>query len=306
MNNYFSKLLNRYKKTQNSDTIVFDTTPKTNYRLHILLFILTIATTFMVGYTDGPIGALWYSGGIIIILLTHEMGHYLMARKHHVPVTLPYFIPIPLPPFGTMGAVIKMQGYIPNRRALFDIGVAGPLAGLVMIIPAIVWGLDMSTIIETRSLGENAISLGDSLLFSFLSHLVNGPLKEGQDIMLHPLAFAGWVGLLVTASNLLPIGQLDGGHIMYALFWKKSKQISRVFYFLFLGICLLFYFGWFLLVVVLAIFRKHPPTMNDQISLDLKRQIIGSFALIVFILAFTPVPFMMGDGLIPMILELLK
>ena len=140
-----------------------------------------------------------------------------------VMVTLPYFIPLPLPPFGTMGAVIKMGSRIPDRRALFDVGVAGPLAGLVMIIPSLIIGLHFSKVVEVSSIGSGTISLGNSLLFSFLTRISVGTLPPGQDVVLHPLAFAGWVGLLVTALNLLPIGQLDGGHIMYALFWKKSK-----------------------------------------------------------------------------------
>lgn len=274
--------------------------------LHVLLFVLTICTTLFVGYSDGWIGAAWYSGGIMIILLTHEMGHFLMAKKHGIPTTLPYFIPVPLPPFGTMGAVIKMEGRIPDRKALFDVGVAGPLAGLVMIVPAILLGVKFSTVVELSSLGEGTISLGDSLLFSFLARVMTGPLPEGQDLLLHPLAYAGWVGLLVTALNLLPIGQLDGGHITYALFWKRSRILSIVFYSVFLFICLFFYFGWFFLVIILALIRKHPPTMNDTLPLDRRRIVIGLLTLVVFILAFTPVPFGLGGGLIPMILEQLR
>ena len=277
---------------------------KRNVKLHILLFLLTILTTYLVALGDGPLGALWYSLGIITILLTHEMGHYLMAKKHGVPATLPYFIPVPLPPFGTMGAVIKMEGRIPDRRALFDVGVAGPLAGLVMIIPAILIGLRLSTVVEIASLDQNTtITLGDSLLFSLLARISIGALPAGQDVVLHPLAFAGWVGLLVTALNLLPVGQLDGGHIMYALFWKKSKILSTIFYAIFLFICLFYYMGWFLFLIVLAIVRRHPPTMNDDLPLDRKRQILGIFALIVFVLAFTPVPFGFGEGLIPMLMK---
>ena len=153
------------------------------------------------------------------------------------------------------------------------------------------------------SLGEGTISLGDSLLFSLLARISVGSIPPGQDLLLHPLAFAGWVGLLVTALNLLPIGQLDGGHIMYALFWKKSRFVSKVFYILFLLICLFFYFGWFLLVVVLAIFRNHPPTMYDELPLDPRRRAVGAFALLIFVLSFTPVPFGFIEGLIPMLIK---
>ncbi len=276
---------------------------KRNLWVHIALFILTIFSTYFVGLGDGPIGALWYSLSLITILLTHEMGHYLMAKKHRVEATLPYFIPLPLPPFGTMGAVIKMGSRIPDRRALFDVGVAGPLAGLVMIIPSLIIGLHFSKVVEVSSMGSGTISLGNSLLFSFLTRISVGTLPPGQDVVLHPLAFAGWVGLLVTALNLLPIGQLDGGHIMYALFWKKSKILSNIFFLIFLFICLFYYVGWFLMLVVLTLIRRHPPTMYDEIPLDRKRKLIGIFALIVFVLAFTPVPFGIGEGLIPMLLK---
>jgi membrane-associated protease RseP (regulator of RpoE activity) len=279
---------------------------KSNIKLHIILFVLTIFTTYFIGLGNGLFGALWYSGGIITILLSHEMGHYIMARKHGVPVTLPYFIPVPFPPFGTMGAVIKMKGRIPNRRALFDVGVAGPLGGMIIIIPVILIGVKYSQIVDASSLGESAITLGDSLMFQILANISIGPLKEGQDIVLHPLAFAGWVGLLVTAINLLPIGQLDGGHIMYALFCKRSKFITNIFLGLFIFICLFYYFGWFLLIIVLVLIKKHPPTLDDDYELDPRRKIIGILVLCLFIMAFTPVPFGFVDGLIPTLMRELR
>ncbi len=272
-------------------------------RIHVLLFILTILSTYFVGLGSGPIGALWYSLGIITILLAHEMGHYLMARKHGVPVTLPYFIPFPISIFGTMGAVIKMGGYIPNRRILFDIGVAGPLAGMIIIIPSIIIGLQFSEIVELSTLGDDSISLGNSLLFSLLTFLVVGPLKPGYDIVLHPLAFAGWAGLLVTALNLLPIGQLDGGHIMYSLFHKKSRVISYLFWVILLLVCLFYFVGWILLLVLLMVFRKHPPTMEDGLPLDPRRRVVGGIAMLVLVLSFTPVPFAIGEGLIPLLIQ---
>lgn len=283
--------------------VAYTTVKKKKIWLHLLLFVLTILSTYFVGLGGGPIGALWYSCGIITILLTHEMGHYFMARKHGISATLPYFIPFPLSIFGTMGAVIKMEKHVPDRRALFDVGVAGPLAGIAIIIPAIFIGIRLSHVVEISSLGEESITLGDSLLFSFLAHLSIGSLPPGQDVVLHPLAFAGWVGLLVTAINLLPIGQLDGGHIIYALFWKRSRTISKLFHWFFLFICLFYFFGWFLLVVLLTIIRKHPPTLNDSLPLDRKRKVIGILTLILFFLAFTPVPFDLGGGLLSMLFE---
>lgn len=277
---------------------------KNRNSLHVLLFLLTIYTTYRVGLVDDTAGALWYSGGLMSILLFHETGHYLAAKYHRVSASLPYFIPMPLPPFGTMGAVIKMDGHIPNRRALMDVGVAGPFAGLAVAIPTIFFGLRFSQIIPLEKTAGNTISLGDSMLFSILTRLSLGPLPDGQDILLHPLAYAGWVGLLITAINLLPVGQLDGGHILYALFHRKSRYVAWILYGIFLYVCLFHYFGWFLLLVLLAIFRKHPPTMADSIPLDPKRKIAGVLALILFVLAFTPVPFGFGEGLIPLILKL--
>jgi membrane-associated protease RseP (regulator of RpoE activity) len=274
--------------------------------IHAVLFLLTVASTFLVGLGDGIAGALWYSGGIMAILLSHEMGHYIMARKYRIPATLPFFIPMPFSPFGTMGAVIKMSGTIPNRRALMDVGAAGPLAGMVLIIPAIVLGLVKSKMVPLASLGGNSIPLGDSLLFKFLAWISVGPVPKGQDILLHPLAFAGWVGLLVTALNLLPIGQLDGGHISYSLFQGKSRVVSRVFYWILIGVCLFLYAGWALLVVILTIIRRHPPTWDDSLPLDRRRIVMGWIALAVFTLAFTPVPFGIGEGLIPMAVKALR
>jgi membrane-associated protease RseP (regulator of RpoE activity) len=274
--------------------------------INAALFILTVASTFLVGLGDGIAGALWYSGGIMAILLAHEMGHYLMARKYGIPATLPFFIPMPFSPFGTMGAVIKMSGTIPDRRALMDVGAAGPLAGMVLIVPSIVIGLMKSRMVPLASLADHSLSLGDSLLFTLLARISVGPVPEGHDILLHPLAFAGWVGLLVTALNLLPIGQLDGGHISYSLFRGKSRIVSRLFYWILIGVCLFLYAGWALLVVVLTVIRRHPPTWDDSLPLDRRRVITGWIALAVFILAFTPVPFGIGEGIIPMAIKALR
>ncbi len=271
--------------------------------VHVLLFLLTCVSTFFVASGEGWIRALMYSGGLMLILLFHEMGHYLTAKKNGVEATLPYFIPLPLPPFGTMGAVIKMGGRIPNRRALFDVGAAGPLAGLVVLVPVIILGLKLSKIVDTASLGKDTVSLGDSLLFSLLSQLTRGHLPPGKDLLLHPLAFAGWAGLFVTALNLLPVGQLDGGHIVYALFRGKSRWVYAAFYGLFVVICLFFYFAWFLMAVILFLIRKHPPTLDDDLPLDVKRKALGLFVLLVFALSFTPVPFGFGEGLIPMLIK---
>jgi membrane-associated protease RseP (regulator of RpoE activity) len=253
--------------------------------VNILLFVLTAISTYVTG-------GLWYAVAIMSILLFHEMGHYFMCRKYAVPATLPFFIPFPiLNPFGTMGAIIRMQGFIPNRRALFDIGAAGPLAGFILCLPAIYWGMLHSKVISITQANQIGFLLGDSLLFRFFSHITIGHLPEGYDVMLHPLAYAGWAGLFVTSLNLLPIGQLDGGHIVYSIFGKNSKKINLVFLGA-LGGLVIINPGWVLLFALLLMFgRKHPPALDDLTPLDIRRKLLGIIIFLIFLLCFTPVPF---------------
>src|SRR4030042_3538250 len=179
----------------------------------ILLFILTVASTWLTGGAG-------YSIAIMLILLGHEMGHYFMSRRYGTKATLPFFLPFPFSPFGTLGAVIRMESAISSRKALFDTGVAGPLTSLLLSIPAIGIGLKLSEVVPASQIKEGALRLADPLLFSFIQRLVLGEISENYEILLHPIGFAGWVGLFVTSLNLLPIGQLDGGHIAYGLFGK--------------------------------------------------------------------------------------
>src|SRR5512137_58176 len=167
------------------------------YNIHIILFILTVASTWFVG---GPA----YSFAIILILLGHEMGHYLMSRRYGIRATLPFFLPFPLPPFGTLGAVIRMESTVSSRKTLFDTGVAGPFASLFLSIPAIVIGLKLSNAVPVSHIKEGALRLADPLLFSFIQRFVLGEVSESYEILLHPIGFAGWVGLFVTSLNLLP------------------------------------------------------------------------------------------------------
>jgi membrane-associated protease RseP (regulator of RpoE activity) len=262
-------------------------------RLNVVLFILTCLSTFFIGYTlnNSVASGLWYCGGIISILLAHEMGHYLMCLRYHIPATLPYFIPFPSLPFGTMGAVIRMDARMPNRRVLFDIGVAGPLAGLVLTIPAIYFGLKMSTVVQITGT-EGVWTLGDSLLFRWLSRITIGELPPGYDTLLHPLAYAGWAGLFVTALNLLPIGQLDGGHILYALVGERGRKIYSVNMALFALLGIVKFSGWYLLIVLLLWFGyRHPPTQENDEPLDRRRQALAYLTFLIFVLSFTPVPF---------------
>ncbi len=254
--------------------------------LHILLFLATIASTIFVG------GWL-YSFAIMTILLTHEMGHYIMTRRYGIPSTLPFFIPLPLPPFGTLGALIKMKGTITDRKALFDIGIAGPLSGFIVAVPFIIAGIKLSTITKVSGPPTAAyMELGEPLLFKILEPLLVGEIPGGHELMLHPLAYAGWVGLFVTSLNLLPVGQLDGGHVIYAVFGRQSKW---VFYGVILGLgilAVLHNLGWFTLVILLMIFgRSHPRPLDEETALDGRRQKLAILVLLVFIMSFIPAPF---------------
>jgi membrane-associated protease RseP (regulator of RpoE activity) len=255
------------------------------YTIHIVLFILTVASTLIVG---GPA----YSFPIILILLGHEMGHYLMSRRYGIRATLPFFLPFPLPPFGTLGAVIRMESTVSTRKALFDTGVAGPLTSLCLSIPAIVIGLRLSELIPASQVREGVLRLADPPLFSLIQRLVLGEISEKYEILLHPIGFAGWVGLFVTALNLLPIGQLDGGHIAYALFGRKSRLISLVAITVMAFITIFYNPGWLLLLILMILFGfRHPAPMDDQTPLDGKRKLIGAIAFLAFLLSFTPTPF---------------
>lgn len=264
-------------------------------KINVILFFATYISTFLTGwFQHGNWQAgVWYSTSIISILLAHEMGHYLMCRKYGIQATLPYFLPMPvLSPFGTFGAVIKMESRIPSRRALFDVAVAGPLAGLAVTLPCIYYGLKFSQIITiSPDTAKNTYFLGESLLFSQISKLAIGTLPEGKDVLLHPMAFAGWAGLFVTALNLLPIGQLDGGHIVYALLGRNHNYVATVALITFGFITIFIYPGWIVLLLLLIWFGyKHPPTL-DETPLDEMRVAIGVLTLIIFVLSFTPEPF---------------
>jgi membrane-associated protease RseP (regulator of RpoE activity) len=253
--------------------------------IHIFLFILTVASTLFVG---GPA----YSITIILILLGHEMGHYFMSRRYGVRATLPYFLPFPFSPFGTLGAVIRMESTISSRKTLFDTGVAGPFTSLLLSIPAITIGLRLSEVIPTSQLKEGTIRLGDPLLFSLIQRLVMGEVSENYDILLHPIGYAGWVGLFVTALNLLPVGQLDGGHIAYALFGRKSRIIFFAAIVVMAFITIFYNPGWLLLLILFILFGfRHPAPLDDQTPLDGKRKLMGGMAFLFFFLSFTPSPF---------------
>ncbi|GAB4169640.1 MAG: hypothetical protein Kow00108_03340 [Calditrichia bacterium] len=290
---------------------------KTKYWLHSLLFLLTLFTTtatgailrghfFWEGWNEFLLG-LPYAFALLTILTAHEMGHYLFAIKNRVKATLPYYIPFFIPAFnlGTMGAFIKIQSPILDRRSLLKIGIMGPIAGFIFTLLFLLVGYlslpdeqGIWAYIQTihpingqPEPGTNLI-LGKSILFWFFNDVLAGGRLPMNEIYHFPFIFAGWVGLLVTAINLMPIGQLDGGHISYALFGNKSGLISAItFAFLILlNFFSLNYLVWTLLIFFIVKFR-HPPTLNDYITLTPGEKILGIFGYIIFILAFIPMPF---------------
>jgi membrane-associated protease RseP (regulator of RpoE activity) len=217
------------------------------------------------------------------------MSHYFTSRLHHVSATLPYFIPAPSI-IGTFGAVIKMKPPIPDRRSLIDIGASGPIGGLIVAIIATIVGLSLS---EVKPAGElqHGLAFGSSLLFTFLSKIVLNVEPEKFDVILHPVAFAGWIGLLVTSLNLLPIGQLDGGHIAYALFGEKHEWISKGMIPVLVILGIIFWPGWIVWAALMFFLGyRHPPVVYPHIQLDRKRKMVGWISLLIFILTFTPMP----------------
>ena len=239
-------------------------------------------------------GLVFFSLPLMAILGIHETGHYIISKKHGVAASLPFFIPIPpnpVLPLGTMGALISMREPIPNRRSLLDIGIAGPLAGFLVAIPVIIIGLSMSETIALTDIPEGSAMLGDNLIILVFSKLMFN-VPAGYTINLHPTAFAGWVGLLVTAINLLPAGQLDGGHIARAVLKEKHRYASMATIALLIGLTFFGFGNWLLLLLLLLflIGTQHPPPLNEYMSLDAKRKILAVIALLIFILCFTPNP----------------
>jgi len=229
------------------------------------------------------------------ILICHEGGHFIQALRHRVPASLPYFLPFPLGPIGTFGAVIAMSSRVGNRRALFDIGVTGPLAGLVPTLLFCYVGLQYSYV---APIVPGAQRFGEPLILKWLFAAEFGPIPEGHDVFLHPMAWAGWVGLFITALNLIPIGQLDGGHILYALTPRHANRVAM--FLLLFGAAAAIVFWWWLPMILLLLLlgHKHPPTAADHIPLGTGRVLLGLLTLSYIFIGFTPKPVIMDDELL--------
>jgi membrane-associated protease RseP (regulator of RpoE activity) len=282
--------------------------------LHVTLFVLTLAsTTFMGGlhyasflndFGRHPVelsrglwvGGLWYSLTILAILGAHEMGHYVACRYYNIDATLPFFIPAPMLLTGTLGAVIRIREPIREKRALFDIGIAGPIAGFVLAIPALFIGLHLSTVVRLPAVAGNLefFEMGEPLLFKLAAWMTVGSPPAAYSLNLHPMAFAAWFGLLATALNLFPIAQLDGGHISYAVFGKRSTYIT--FAALAVAVALttlsMSWIVWTVMIVAMLFVAgpRHPPVQDEGLPLDRTRLWLALFAVVMFALCFTPAP----------------
>lgn len=299
---------------------------KRGYKLNLVLFLLTVATTTLAGAMQaysyyGPqdlseitqsealrqmvavpmlgLGFLTFALPLLLILGIHEMGHYVMTRRHGMEASLPFFIPVPplgFTPIGTFGAFIAMREPMPNKKALFDIGAAGPIAGFVIAVPVVLLGLYLTgyygVLASTSDSGGTVI--GTPLLFDALALPFNIP----DNVVLHPTAFAGWVGLFVTAINMLPAGQLDGGHIASAMFGDRARYASygAVAALFAVGIAPMFGFpgseSWLFFAILIGLLGiRHPPTLNAVSSLDGTRMLIGWGTFVMGALCFTLIPF---------------
>ncbi|MGD8967860.1 MAG: site-2 protease family protein [Anaerolineae bacterium] len=292
--------------------------------LNLVLFLGTVLTVLYIGAQKALLDAdmtidlmspqaLWmplrylhlgipFAATLMSILVAHELSHYFVARRYGSPVSLPYFIPMPNL-LGTMGAVITQKAPMRDRKALFDIGIAGPLGGLILTIPLLVLGLALSNVQPPPTdlpPGVGILQEGNSLLYAGLKYLVFGEWlpSNGRDVWLHPVAFAAWAGLLVTMINLIPVGQLDGGHVTYALLGRRAWTLGYG-----LIVAMFGWGGWLLLngnqagsfwlmwgFLNMLLNRKHPPPLNDVTELDGRRVAIGVLMLVIFILTFMPSP----------------
>jgi len=307
------------------------------FRTSVILFVLTLGSTFLVGSNyipfrwiaslvssdardyeekailtralltnkppqsleseqwDNVLSGLMYAIPLMTILFCHEMGHYLLSVRHRVPASFPYFIPLPLPPLGTMGAVILQGRGVATRRQMFDIAVAGPIAGLVVTIPVLILGIYTANYVSLTH--SDGLEFGEPLLSQWLIHWIHGPGLPGQTLVMNGLRLAGWVGIFITAMNLLPVGQLDGGHILYTLIGRKAHAVAYLV--IAGGVAMMFiqqtYTFSLLFILLMLTGLRHPPTANDSEPLGKGRMILGWLTLSFLIIGFTPTPIAEGN-----------
>ena len=297
--------------------------PHGRLSVQLLLFALTVVTTTLAGVThyeffkinlailDQPdllkqaltasagnwsfyLQGMWYSLTILTILGCHEMGHYVACLKYGVIATRPYFLPVPIPLTGTFGAFIRIKSRIPTKTALFDIGIAGPLAGFAVAVPALFVGLMLSRVDHLPQDRSMLVELGEPLLFKFAAWMVWGTVPQGYSVNMHPMAFAAWFGLLATALNLFPIAQLDGGHIAYAVLGRRSTIVTFVMIGVAIALCFTSssWIVWTLLLLAMIFFLgpHHPPTLYDDEPIGRGRVVMAAVAMVILALCFTPVP----------------
>jgi membrane-associated protease RseP (regulator of RpoE activity) len=301
--------------------------PHGRLSVQVLLFALTLVTTTMVGAQNYAFfslnleqvaelvnrnddsltklvmermsytGGLWYSLTILGILGCHEMGHYLACLRYNIIATRPYFLPLPPLNFtltGTLGAFIRVKSRFPDKVALFDVGVAGPLAGFIVAVPTLFIGVALSKVERMPADLPFSIWLGEPLLFKLAQWAVWGKIADGYTLSMHPMAFGAWFGLIATALNLFPVAQLDGGHISYAVFGRRSVTITYVMIAVAVGLTI-FSLSWLvwtalMLLMLWLVGPHHPPTLDDEIKLGRGRLVVAGIALLIWVICFTPAP----------------
>jgi membrane-associated protease RseP (regulator of RpoE activity) len=257
-------------------------------RFFILLFLTFLSTTYGRG--------VWYSIPVLAILAAHEFGHYLACRYYRIDASVPYFLPMPWVISGTLGAFIRIRQPIFRKRELFDIGIAGPIAGFLVAVPLIFIGVYLSNVMpRAEALRPGDFEFGDPLLVKFAIWLTFGPTSDSEILAIHPIGFAGWFGLIITSLNLFPFGQLDGGHISYAVFGPRAMRVSQITVAALVLLAAFVSLSWIawagiMLVMYFVLGPKHPSVYDEDVPLDRGRMWLAAFAVVMFILCFTPTP----------------